>query len=151
MRKYALLVGVEDYRDKRISRLEFVRADATALADRLRERCGFNSVHVLVDEAGDNEPLAVNVSRVLEDISADLRPEDLFLFFFAGHGVEKDGRGYLLTRDTRRGFPEHGSLSLEELRKTFKGLALVRKSCCLTLAETAPTLAAETPTTGCGT
>ena len=52
MRKFALLVGVEDYRDKMISRLNFARAGATALAERLRDRCGFDQVRVLADDTG---------------------------------------------------------------------------------------------------
>ncbi len=119
MKKHAILIGVEDYRDKMISRLQFASADATALAQRLHDRCGFDSVRVLVDEEGEDEPLLVNIITALRDIAAELCPEDLFLFFFAGHGVEKDGHGYLLARDSLQAFPEHGSLSLELLRKTF--------------------------------
>ena len=120
MRKYALLVGVEDYRDQMISRLRFARADAIALAERLRDRCGFDHVRLLADESGENEPLLGNILMALRDTTAEVREDDLLLFFFAGHGVEKDGHGYLLACDTCQAFPEHGSLSLELLRKNFE-------------------------------
>jgi formylglycine-generating enzyme required for sulfatase activity len=138
MRKYALLVGVEDYRDKMISRLQFARADATDLAERLRDRCRFDQVHVLAEESGENEPLLVNIVTALRDMAGELRQEDLFLFFFAGHGVEKDGHGYLLARDSLQAFPEHSSLSLELLRKTFERLSAGKRILLLDACRNSP-------------
>ena len=123
MKKFALLVGVEEYRDQMISRLQFARADATALAERLRDRCGFDQVRVLADGSGGDAPDLVNIVTALRDTAGELRQEDLFLFFFAGHGVERDGHGYLLAHDSIHAFPEHCSLSLDLLRKTFGNLA----------------------------
>jgi len=138
MRKHALLVGVEDYRDKMISRLNFARADATALAERLSDRCGFDHVRVLAGEGGEDEPLLVNIITALRDTSAELQQDDLFLFFFAGHGVEKDGHGYLLARDSLQAFPEHGSLSLELLRKTFEHLISSKRILLLDACRNSP-------------
>lgn len=138
MKKYALLIGVEEYRDKMISRLQFARADATTLAERLRNRCSFDEVHVLSDETGENEPLLVNIVTALRDTAAELRQEDLFLFFFAGHGIEKDGHGYLLARDSLQAFPEHGSLSLELLRKTFETLNASKRIILLDACRNSP-------------
>lgn len=122
MKKHALLIGVEDYRDKMISRLNYARSDAIALAERLENRCGFDHVRVLVEEDGEDEPTLVNIVTALRDTAVELSPDDLFLFFFAGHGLERDGKGYLLARDSLQVFPEHGSLSLELLRKSFGSL-----------------------------
>jgi len=138
MKKHALLVGVEDYRDEMISPLRFARADATALADRLRDRCGFDHVRVLADEDGEDEPLLVNIVTALRDTAAELRQDDLFLFFFAGHGVEKDGHGYLLPRDSLQAFPEHGSLPLELLRKTFEHLSASKRILLLGACRNSP-------------
>ena len=138
MKKHALLVGVEDYRDKMISRLQFARADATALAERLCDRCGFDNVRVLADDSGEDAPDLVNIVTALRDTAGELRSEDLFLFFFAGHGVEKDGHGYLLARDSLQAFPEHGSLSLELLRKTFGGLSAGKRVLLLDACRNSP-------------
>jgi hypothetical protein len=127
MKKVALLVGVEDYRDKMISRLSFARADALALADRLRQRCGFHDVRVLAGESGEDAPDMLGILNALQDLAGELRPEDLFLFFFAGHGVEMDGQGYLLVRDSSWAFPEQASLSLATLQKTFGRLAASKR------------------------
>ncbi|MFW6106656.1 MAG: SUMF1/EgtB/PvdO family nonheme iron enzyme, partial [bacterium] len=138
MKRYALLIGVEEYRDKMISRLNFARADARALAHRLRDRCAFDNVRVLADESGDDEPLLLNIVGALSDIASELQPEDLFLFFFAGHGVEKGGHGYLLARDSMQAFPEHGSLSLELLRKTFESFVARQRILLLDACRNSP-------------
>ncbi|MBP7053429.1 MAG: hypothetical protein KBE65_20665 [Phycisphaerae bacterium] len=86
------IIGVEDYRDKVVSRVEFACANATALAQRLREGWEFDHVRVLADNSGDDESLLVNIGTTL-GAAVDLCAMDLFLFFFGGHGVEKNGRG----------------------------------------------------------
>ena len=127
MKKLALLIGVEDYRDALISPLRFARADVIGLADGLRERCAFDDVRVLAGEGPDDAPDLLNIVTALRDLAGELRPDDTFLLFFAGHGVEKDGHGYLLTRDSSQAFPEHGSLSLELLRKNLESLSAGRR------------------------
>lgn len=122
MKKHALIIGVEKYLDKMITPLEYACDDAMALAQRLTDRCGFDNVHLMVDGNGENDPQLRNILAVLGAITPHLNPDDLFLFFFAGHGVEKDGRSYLLVRDTTKAYCEHGSLSLELLRKNFEHL-----------------------------
>jgi len=138
MKKFALLIGVEDYRDKMISRLNLACADAIALAERLSGRCGFDHVRVLADESGEDEPLLVNIVTALRDTASELRQDDLFLFFFAGHGIEKDGHGYLMARDSLHAFPEHGSLSLELLRKTFEYLSAGKRILLLDACRNSP-------------
>lgn len=138
MKRVGLLIGVEDYRDPMISRLQFARADATALAERLETRCGFDQVRVLAEPAGADEPLLVNIITALRDLAAELRQDDLFLLFFAGHGVERDGHGYLLARDSLQAYPEHGSLSLELLRKTFERLGAGRRVLLLDACRNSP-------------
>ena len=104
MKKYALVIGVENYIDKSISPLRYASADASAVSERLQQICGFDSVTLLADKS-DEEPLLVNIITALGDISHELQREDMFLFFFAGHGIEKDGHGYLLARDSLQAFP----------------------------------------------
>jgi len=123
MKKHALLIGVEDYDEEEITRLKFARADACAVGERLKNRCNFDHVRVLADSEGANKPTLVNIVRAIEDAVGELRPKDLFVLFFAGHGLEKDGSGYLLVSDSLSGRPEYGSLSLELLRNTLQNLS----------------------------
>lgn len=138
MKRHALLIGVERYRDPRIAPLQFAAADAIALAERLRERCGFDRTVVLTDHRGEAEPDLVNITNALSDLAGELREEDLFLFFFSGHGIEVDGHGYLLTRDSPLAFPEHCSLSLDLLRKSLGHLSAGKRVLLLDACRNSP-------------
>lgn len=67
MRKIALLVGVEHYRDPRITPPLFATANVFALEARLHGRCGFDEVRVLADNPGYDAPDLHNVLRVQEE------------------------------------------------------------------------------------
>src|SRR5438067_1109242 len=112
MKRIALLVGVENYQDQDITPLRFAGADVKALAEELRGPCGFDHVRVFAEGAADGAPDRWHVINALRDLAGELRPEDLFLFFFSGHGVEANGHSYLLLRDSFHAFPED-SLSLD--------------------------------------
>src|SRR5581483_5357468 len=127
MKKFALLVGVESYEDEHITPLKFAGADVRALAERLRDRCGFQHVRVLAESGGDDVPDKGRVLDELRDLAGELRQEDLFFFFFSGHGIEVDGHSYLLTRDCRQAFPEETGLSMNLLRKNFERLGAGRR------------------------
>ena len=138
MKKYAVLVGVEDYSDPRISPLRFARADVAALGEALCEQCAFDEVRVLAEKAGPLSPELPNIIDALGDLAPRLEADDLFLFYFAGHGVEVDGQGYLLTPSSRHAFPQYGSLSLNLLRDTFNRLAARRRILMLDACRNSP-------------
>ena len=138
MKRVALLVGVEEYTDPEISPLRFARADVTALGEALRDRCRFDRVRVLADRAGRDAPQLPNILDALKDLAPRLDSDDLFCFYFAGHGVELDGQGYLLTPDSRHAFPEAGSLSLSVLRGIFGQLVARRRVLILDACRNSP-------------
>ncbi len=93
MKKVALLVGVEQYQDEHITPLRFAGADVRALAEELRARCGFNHVRVLAE--GDARRVAGRSGTCWMPCAtwpASCGTDDLFFFFFSGHGVEVDGQ-----------------------------------------------------------
>ena len=138
MKKYAVLVGVEEYSDPRISPLRFARADVAALGEALCQQCAFDEVRVLAEKAGTLSPELPNIIDALGDLVPRLEEDDLFLFYFAGHGVEVDGQGYLLTPGSRHAFPQYGSLSLNLLRDTFSRLAARRRILMLDACRNSP-------------
>ncbi len=138
MQKHALLIGVERYLDLRITPLLFATADVMALEARLRDRCGFDEVRVLADAPGCEAPDLHHVLRALDETAAELAEEDLFLFYFSGHGIERDGRGYLLTADSSQARPQLVSLSKEVLSDTLHGVRARRRVLLFDACRNAP-------------
>jgi len=87
--RHALVVGIDRYDN--IPSLQKAGNDARAVSDAL-EQAGF-AVTTLIDS--DRRDL----SRALSRFSASLSPGDEAVFYFAGHGVEVEGRNYLLPAD----------------------------------------------------
>ena len=87
---YALIVGVDDYRDDRISDLRYAEADARAVMEALT-----NPQYGIV--APENARLLAgpeatyrNISVALEEqlVRRATKAEDVVFFYFAGHGAE---------------------------------------------------------------
>ncbi|MBM3465307.1 MAG: hypothetical protein FJX76_24705, partial [Armatimonadetes bacterium] len=100
--KWALLVGVDAYDNPQITPLRCAGDDARALGDTLVKVAGFPSSHVVVMTSagkGMDRPTSANVLSKLMGFSQAVKPGDEFVFFFSGHGIESEGRSYLLTCD----------------------------------------------------
>lgn len=101
--RWALVIGAGDY--PHLGRLEYARSDAEAFGAALVERLGFEpSRLVLMTETAEEpalRPTAGNMFLQLRRLLADERLDagDLFVFYFAGHGVSHGGRDYLLPND----------------------------------------------------
>lgn len=103
-RRWALLVGVDQYQDKQITPLTGAAADAHALADALVKYAGFERDHVIVlatDLPAERQPTKGNILVRLSNISSLVPKDGLLLFSFAGHGIERNGEAFLLSADAK--------------------------------------------------
>ena len=87
--RHALAIGIDNYEN--LTDLAKARNDARAVSQTL-DGLGF-SVTTLLD------PGRQEIHRALLDLAERIAPGDEVAFFFAGHGVEVDGRNYLLPAD----------------------------------------------------
>ena len=114
MKKHALVVGIGSYTDPEITDLAFAARDAEEIGHVLADICGFDEVRTLAS-GGPQEPDHVNVVDALHGLAPLLSPDDLFLFYFAGHGIETRTGAHLLTSNSRIRMPELASVSKEVL------------------------------------
>jgi len=94
---YALLVGVQDYDGKTLSKLRFARGDMLEFADLLKKN-GVRESNIVVmhDDVRNlksfrNLADAVKIRRQLDLLLAGLGPRDSVIVAFSGHGVQRDG------------------------------------------------------------
>ena len=93
--RHALVIGIDTYTS--VPTLEKARNDAVSVHEAL-SKVGFNS-----DLVVDADQL--QLLRALSDFSSRVRPGDEVIFYFAGHGVEIEGRNYLLPSDIPEALP----------------------------------------------
>jgi hypothetical protein len=94
--KYALVVGIDRYRrESGIPDLKYPGPDADELAEAL-QTCGFETGAALRNE----QATSARIIRRLARLEKIIKPDDLFLFAFFGHGVDQ----YVLTAGANRDF-----------------------------------------------
>lgn len=105
--KWALIVGINRYSDAEgINNLRFAVADAHLLAQALISAPkGFPAKNVvLMTDDSPEENLKPTRNQIIAQLTAWLAlpaEEDTVLFYFSGHGLEADGKTYLLPSDAK--------------------------------------------------
>ena len=118
MKRVALFVGVDEYEDGSIARLEHAVDDAEALAAVFGTLLGFERVEKLRNPDGRKDIL-----RKVEEVTRGLGAGDLFFFYFAGHGYRVKENHVLVCRgDSYEDLEdEYDGLPLGQLKKKARG------------------------------
>lgn len=83
-RVFAVMVGIANYGGS-TSNLPYTDEDAINLEDELRRQGVLNPESVLLVNA---QATRASVTAAIQRVAAQAGPEDVFLFFFSGHGVQ---------------------------------------------------------------
>ncbi|HKZ78639.1 MAG TPA: caspase family protein [Pyrinomonadaceae bacterium] len=103
-KRYALVIGVDQYADTQITTLGGASNDARALARALIQYGGFPSEQVTLmaaDQPAERQPTRGNILRRLSNLAAVIPADGLLLLSFAGHGIERSGQAFLLPSDSQ--------------------------------------------------
>src|SRR5687768_843841 len=103
-KRYALIIGVDQYADTQITTLGGASNDARTLANAMIQYAGFPSEQVTVlasDQPPERQPTRGNILRRLSNLAAIVPPDGLLLISFAGHGIERGGHAFLLPSDSQ--------------------------------------------------
>jgi hypothetical protein len=104
-RRIALCIGISDFADEQIRDLAVGHRDASAMAEVLQQRCGFERAWVLANEQASRKNIEHAICRQLPSFT---RPGDTVVIYWSGHGArcadtdgdEKDGFDeYLVPHD----------------------------------------------------
>ena len=103
-KRYAIVIGVDQYADTQISTLGGASNDAKALATALVQYAGFPNEQVTLlasDQPAERQPTRGNILRRLSNLAAVIPRDGLLLLSFAGHGIERGGQAFLLPSDSQ--------------------------------------------------
>ena len=98
---YGLFVGIDAY-PAEVGHLKFCSADATELHSFFARHTSPENLKLLVHPPNSSgASTRAHILTALTDFSSRhaFTEEDVFIFFFAGHGLNVDGQYYLLTSD----------------------------------------------------
>ena len=101
-KRWALVIGVDDYSDAQITKLSGASNDAHKVAEALTKYAGFPEDQVILlasDQPPGLQPRRSTVLRFLSNLRGAVPKDGLLIVSFAGHGIERGGRAFLLPSD----------------------------------------------------
>jgi len=122
--KWAVIIGIDKFQDKRIPTLHYSAKDARDFADFLIEKGNFARDHVLL--LLDEDATQRNIEMVLGDdwLPRRVLADDVVLIFASTHGSPKEldvaGENFLIAYDTDPDNLFSSGLELETLAQTVK-------------------------------
>lgn len=140
-KRWALVIGVDEYTDEQITGLRGAANDAQSLASALVSHAGFPADQVIVLATGEPDsrlPTRTNILKRLSNLSAVVPKDGLLLVSFSGHGMERGGQAFLLPSDATAandvGLLEETAISVvrmhDRIRATGVGQVLVLLDAC---------------------
>ena len=120
-RKWAVVIGANEYLDPTLDDLKYCVADAHLLAETLAEKCGYDAKRILVitdDQANAHlRPLWLNLQNQIANWLKNAEAGDTVLVFFSGHGfLDAGGQGFLAPQNYRSEYPGLTALRTDNLR-----------------------------------
>lgn len=112
----ALIVGIEDYNKKtaggQLQKVDYARKDAEAFVEVLRNIYGSR---LECETLFDSEATQSTIKYNLLGIIGSLNPDDVFIFYYAGHGFHGDGGNRITAFDTNPHHIDGTTLLLREV------------------------------------
>jgi formylglycine-generating enzyme required for sulfatase activity len=100
--RWAVVVGVNRYKDPTAPSLRFCVADAKLMAEVLEKKCGYPKENILMmtdDQPAEMQPTKTNMQRNIPAVLKKTGPKDTVLVYFAGHGAVHRGQSVLIPQD----------------------------------------------------
>ena len=101
-KRFALIIGVNKYSEKQITQLSGAERDAKSLSEALIQYAGFPRDQVVLlttAEPEERQPKRSTILSRLSNLRGAVPKDGLLLIAFAGHGMERGGKAYLLPTD----------------------------------------------------
>ncbi|MFH0798713.1 MAG: caspase family protein, partial [Pseudomonadota bacterium] len=130
---YAVITGVLGWQDSSLTSYGTENRKDAELARTLRGLgVPESNIAVLLDRQATREAIL----RTIERVAKEATPDSLFIFYYAGHGMNRAGKGIFFANydiDTKNA--EHTGLSsqdiFEAIKRNFKGkIVLLMADCC---------------------
>lgn len=98
---HILSVGINQYKNPKMA-LNYAKPDATSFSKVMEEKGSslFKSIehHTLYDDQATRS----NILSKLDQLAQSIHPEDVFIFYYAGHGSMVDNKFYFIPTETLR-------------------------------------------------
>jgi WD40 repeat protein len=126
---YILSIGINKYENENLN-LNYARPDAQAFADIMKKKGSKLFNNILIYKLFDKEATRVKVLSTLDEISSKIKKEDVFIFFYAGHGSNVENQFYFITSENTGLYQQDklgSAISVKELQEKFKQISALKQ------------------------
>ena len=110
-KRRAILIGLNRYTDEKISPLNYATSDVLMIGKILQDIGGFECT-ILTDANASKSSVLATINESIQKLQQD----DLFLFYFTGHGYSTNDDGHAILYDTVYG-KDIQELSVSEISR----------------------------------
>jgi WD40 repeat protein len=126
---YVLSIGINKYENDNMN-LSYARADAQAFSSFLDTKGEklFNKIHSYT--LFDKDATKSRLIALLDEIGKTMKKEDVFIFFYAGHGSTENSVFYFITSEITGMYQDEklkNALSVTELQEKFRMLPALKQ------------------------
>jgi hypothetical protein len=100
-RCYVLAVGINQYKNPRMS-LNYARPDAESFIDVIGKNATILFKDMELHTLFDAEASRANILKKMDELVSKIQPEDVFVFFYAGHGSMVDNQFFFIPTESLR-------------------------------------------------
>lgn len=98
---YIFSVGINEYKNPKMT-LNYAKPDAEALAQLLEQKTSSLYESVELTTLYDRDASAEKILQALDEYSHKIHPEDVFIFYYAGHGSIVENRFFFIPTESIR-------------------------------------------------
>jgi WD40 repeat protein len=126
---YVLSIGINKYENEAMT-LTYARPDAQAFADVINAKGGklFNKIHVYT--LLDKDATKAKILTTLDEMTKLMKKEDVFVWFYAGHGSMVNNEFYFITSEVTGMYQQDklkSALYVKDLQEKFKLLPALKQ------------------------
>ena len=118
--RYFIGISCEEYTE--YNNISFCHSDLLLLSETLRDYCDYeeNNINYELLYRGSEHNDPKYWYQTIEKIAKKASKDDTILFYFAGHGMEKDSDAFFLLADSKPGEEKETAISLHEIKEVLK-------------------------------
>jgi len=125
-----MVVGLNKYKNQAMN-LNYARADAEGFANQLADKATGLYQHIVVHSLYDEVADKNNILDTLDKLSNQVNLQDVFIFFYAGHGSYLNDQFYLIPNQCTRAYDENAlnksAISAELLQQKFQKIKALKQ------------------------
>ncbi|MBN1415585.1 MAG: caspase family protein [Bacteroidales bacterium] len=126
---YVLSIGINKYANDNLN-LNFARPDAEALTDVIKDKGSKLFSRIYTYPILDGQATREKILATLDEISGKIGKEDVFVFFYAGHGSTTGDNFWFITTESTGLYQEEkmkSAIDVKELQDRFKMIRALKQ------------------------